>query len=182
MINIINKYFHEYDFPYNDYLQKEKDNLVDFYTKNVNKDTYDVGLYQTPINAFFNKKINKIIEKYYIVKKSLYPPALNLYIQSNEPYITDDRYHNHIHHPFAICGVFYTNLPDEGGEFSFYHPPHIPQKSPIIIKPKINKLYLFPPWLYHATLQQQTPTPRISLNIGYISNSKAILKDYNIIW
>ena len=179
----IHRYVHEHDFESSVFLRENKNHLIRMhrdYTSNPEYDSNDVSLLQTPLNNYFNQKLKDLIEKYYIVEKSLHDAIFNVYVQS--PKFSANFYHNHIHTPQTICGVMYLDIPQEGGEIEFIHYPDFTPDNPIRIKPQEDKLYLFPSWLYHKPLPHSSSTPRICINIGYITGSKPITRDYGFIW
>jgi hypothetical protein len=179
-MRIIHKYLHEFNFPFSDFLRKERENILEYYTT-VKNSTRDKPLINTPINYYFNDRIKQLIEDYYYITPTIYDIDLNLYIQDNDPSYTSN-FHTHIQTSQAISGVFYLDLPKEGGELEFFHEPTIPRENPLRIKPQEDKLYLFPSWIHHKPTSQKDSKPRICINIGYISNTKPMLKNYGISW
>jgi hypothetical protein len=179
----IHKYLHEHDFESSAFLRENKSHLIKMHEKHISnlKDgTNDMSLIGTPLNKYFNQKVKNLIEEYYIVEKSSYNAIFNVYIQT--PKFSANHYHNHIHTPQTICGVMYLDVPQEGGEIEFIHYPNFTPDNPIKIKPQEDKLYLFPSWLYHRPLPSSSSTPRICINIGYITSSRPITKNYGFIW
>jgi hypothetical protein len=180
-MKIIHKYLHEFDFPFSEFLRSEKENIVEWFYNNEGQDgTADKNIKNSPVNDFFNNRIKDLIETYYYIIPTIHDIDFNIYIQDNNPSPTN--FHTHIHVPQAISGVMYLDVPLEGGEFEIFHEPHILKENPLRIKPQEDKLYLFPPWLHHRPLPQKDTTPRLCVNIGYLSDSKPMLKNFGIKW
>ena len=173
-------YIIEEDFECEEFLNRNYLNLIKYSQGKMMEGFLDMGMINTPLNVFFSPKINKVIHDLFIVDNTTSDILFNLYIQQNS--LNKGNYHNHIHLKASICGVFYTKIPKEGGEFSIIHPPTFTYEKPLIIKPQINKIYLFPSWLYHRPLPQKDETPRICININYLSLHRPIVKGYNIMW
>jgi len=178
MVNEIQTYIHEYDFPYHDYLKSYKEDLINhyFYLKKENKNItdFDLPLFH-PITTFLIPKLNKIIKKNYWTDKPIANLGLRAYVQNNKE--NSSFYHNH-KTPGSISGIFYLDPPQEGGEISFLINPDqdIPHLKEIIFKPKKNKLYLFPYWMYHKPLPQKDEDYRICFNWVHGSPTRPIHK------
>ena len=174
------QYLIEEDFDSEDFLSHHYQNIVNYYSTLEDERFFDVKLEKTPIPQFFTPKIKKIVNDIFVVDDSNIDIDYNLYVQdnSNLKYV----YHNHIHLPASICGVFYTNLPKKGGEFNVIHPPLFTRENPLVFKPQLNKIYLFPSWLYHCPSPQEDKEKRVCINITYASHSRPIVKNYGIIW
>lgn len=177
-MKMLHRYLHEFDFPSSNFLRKNKEDLINYYKSfKSSTSTIDVRLNNTPINIEFQDKIKNLIENNYIVLKTQDPLHFNAYIQGNNN--TPSYFHNHIHSPMTICGVFYLDVPKEGGEFEIFDLPHTPSFK---IKPQEDKLYIFPSWLYHKPHPQQDEKIRVCINIGYVSNSRPIVKKDGTLW
>ena len=176
-------YLIEEDFECEDFLSKNYDSIVRYFERKKERIvTLDVPLLNTPLNLYFTPKIKDIINNLFITNSPQMDIRYNLYIQNNTQ--PEFSYHNHIHLPFSICGVFYTKIPKIGGEFKIIHFPYITPHNPIIFKPQKNKIYLFPSWLYHSPTTQEDEEKRICININvtYPSCSRPIIKDYEQMW
>ena len=182
MVKILHNYIHEFDFFSSAFLRRDKEELVRFYEDNRGKGdgSNDIELTNTPLSHFFNLKVKNLIKENYIIDHSKEDIAFNLYIQNKD--ISENIFHNHIHRNFSICGVMYLDVPQEGGEIEFLHYPENGENNPIKIKPQEDKIYFFPPWLYHRPLPHISLTTRICINLGYRSNLRPILKKYNLMW
>jgi hypothetical protein len=179
----ISTHIHEFDFSSSEFLRENKSHLLDLYKKvksDPNHPHNDVALIDTYLNFEFNDRIKELIEKYYIVEPTKYDISFNLYVQNKEKSV--NYWHNHIHSPMTICGVMYLDVPKEGGEIQFMHYPDYGEKNPLIVKPKEDKIYIFPSWLYHKPMPQKSNIERICINFGYISNSRPIVKNWGILW
>ena len=174
------EYLIEADFECEEFLNKNYQNLINYYDNGKVEGFNDLGLVDTPINSFFNPKIEKIIHDTFIVEKHNWGATYNLYVQDNTN--TKHNWHNHIHLASSICGVFYTQLPKEGGEFEVIHPPSFEIDQPLRFKPQLNKIYLFPSWLYHRATPQKDKEKRICINIAYPSYFRPIVKNFGYIW
>ena len=187
MVNVIHKFIHEYDFPYHDYLKIYKEELISNYLrqKEFDKSITDLQLPMShPLNIFLPSKLNKIVKKNYWTGKPLTNYGFRIYIQNNIN--NTSFYHNHIneYQTSSISGVFYTDPPKDGGEISFLVNPDNHPDSPkeIIIKPKQNKLYLFPYWIFHKPLPQKDEEYRICFNWVHGSPTRPIHKLETITW
>ena len=120
-------------------------------------------------------RLNKIIKKNYWTDKPIANLGLRAYVQNNKE--NSSFYHNH-KTPGSISGIFYLDPPQEGGEISFLINPDqdIPHLKEIIFKPKKNKLYLFPYWMYHKPLPQKDEDYRICFNWVHGSPTRPIHK------
>lgn len=182
-MKFIDKYLIEFDFPYNDILQSNKKIILDYYysQKNSNTKTFDLTIRDQSFIDYFSPKIKEIVEdSFFIEDKTKENISFAVVVQDNKNNFPV--YHNHVNNPNGLCGVFYTNIPKEGGEFEIINPPLFPIEKPLRLKPQINKLYLFPYWLYHRPLPQKDTEPRICFNIGYFSSSKVIVKRHGYLW
>jgi hypothetical protein len=173
-----NEYLHEYDFPYNDYLLNNLDYIKDtFYTQiEANHQKFRANAeidFHHPLSQFLITKLINIVTENYYVSPPFVPVPLSTYIQTKEENFPFS--HNHHSSGQGITGVFYVNVPNigEGGEIKFHLNSY---ENTYILRPQINKLYLFPSWLYHEPLPQTSPTTRISLNWAYNSGTYPIHK------
>ena len=176
------RYLLEFDFPSSQFLEKHKDSLFQAYVES-RKTLYkgnDFTLINSPINHYFNQKIKNLIEDNFYLNHTNVDIGLNLYVQDNEN--NASIFHNHSHTPSSICGVFYYNIPKEGGEFEVFDYPNHPIENSIQFKPQEDKIYVFPPWLYHRPLPQKDKTPRLCINFQYIGDSRPIMKKFGFIW
>jgi len=175
--NRLHKYVHEYDFPYHDFLSSFKGRVLEEYG---NKgDMYgpisNIGCEIKEINDFLIPKLNLLVESYYSLDKPWAPHGIMLYVQDNKD--SNHTFHNHMGAP-VLTGVFYLDPPQNGGELEIMDLPF----DSIKIKPKKDKVYIFPSWAYHRPLPQEDTTPRISFNWGYISSKRPVHKLSGDIW
>lgn len=181
-MNRIHKYLHEYDFPCHDYISQFEEELIKNYNLNKSKGYNDVSL---PIDHELNKnllpKIDKLIKTNYVTSDQVNFWPLRYYIQNNNT--TDNfsggfNYHNHSHLWGNINVIFYLNPSTQGGELGYFEYPDVPLKT----KPKKNKIYLMPHWLYHVPLPQKDHKMRISFNWNYPGSNRAVHKITGDIW
>ena len=179
----INQYLHEYDFPYHDYFSKFKDELIGNYNllKKQGWQSNDVGMDpKHELNKVLLPKIEHIIKDNYVTSSQLEFPPLRYYVQNNNTNNEKNgfSYHNHSHLIGNINVVFYLNLPVKGGELGYFISP----SSWMKIKPKENKIYMMPHWLYHTALPQEDEDIRISFNWNYPGSNRAVHKITGDIW
>lgn len=177
MVNIIHPYVHEYDFPYHDILKQYKNEILNeyFIRKKINPRLTDLSL---PINhslvSFLTPSLNKIVNDNFIIEKSKMNFGFRAYVQNNT--LSTSFYHMH-KTTSSLSGVFYLDPPKEGGEISFLvEPDGPPNQKEIIIKPKKDKVYFFPYWLFHKPLPQNDEEYRICFNWMYGSSMRPIYK------
>lgn len=175
-------YLLEEDFNCEDFLKQEEESLINYF--NTYKDELygfaDVPLRDTPINHHFGPYIEKIIKNTFITDEANIELGFNLYVQNSQ--VKESNYHSHVHLAATICGVFYTNLPKKGGNLEFIHPPAYDENDPLVLEPEINKIYLFPSWLYHKPTLHNEGVNRICINISYATYIRPIVKGYGIVW
>ena len=87
--------------------------------------------------------------------------------------------HNHAHAPGSMCGVFYLNIPRDGGEILFENKPML---EGLYIKPQIDNVYLFPIWLAHKAMPHTSGDFRICFNWTYGGNVRPMYKLTGDIW
>lgn len=174
------KFLIELDFPSSKFLGENRDFMLDVYRKHKVESSNDVILIHTPINYYFGERIKRSVESSFHLPPTDTDVAINLYVQNSQN--SSPIFHNHIHTPSTICGVFYLDIPKEGGEFEILLSPQEDGSGIIKFKPKEDKLYLFPPWLFHRPLPQKDEKPRFCLNFQYITDSRPILKKFGYTW
>jgi len=176
--NHIKTFVHEYDFPIHDLVYPFIEDIVDQFYKNINLDKgYNIP-YSNPYleNLILPKFIN-LIKKNYDVDDMINTPLLFIYIQNNiNASSPSDNLHHHIK-TSTLNAVFYVNLPKKGGGLQFLLGEHYHN-----LQPQINKLYVFPSWLYHRPLPQQDTDYRICFNLEYFCKQRPIHKKTGIIF
>ena len=177
----INKWVHCYDFQYSDFLYNHLGEIIEKYKKEREKDYNgeDRQLNIEKINEFLYPQIYKLIEDNFYVGKRYENFPIFTYVQtpSDQTHIPD--FHTHTHNPGNLCGVFYLNIPQQGGELQITYPPFFEN---FLIKPQLNKVYLFPVWLMHRALPHSGDKERISFNFTYPGNIRPIHKFTGDIW
>ena len=139
--------------------------------------TYKMEIPTENISNMFKSVVNAN----FIISEPITPIKPNIYIQ-NKNY-NHCQMHNHVFPgpPSSISATFYTDIPDHGGELQFYMGSGFNEL--LKVKPEINKIYMFPGWLFHAPTPQKDSKPRICVNVDYCSLEKARLKDRDrIVW
>tara|TARA_B100000073_G_scaffold347585_2_gene362407 strand:- start:157 stop:738 length:582 start_codon:yes stop_codon:yes gene_type:complete len=177
-------YVLEEDFMVDDLIQKHKDSILsEFYNEKLfgsNDNSNNIKY----LNKEFNKKISDMFID--VIKKNF---SITNPTNEIEPfiYIQDKDYghyqmHNHIAPtPSVISATCYTDIPEKGGNFRLYLGSDFGESPEF--KPEINKLYMFPGWLYHSPTPQKSEKPRICINLDYCSMMKPKIKDKEwIIW
>lgn len=173
----INKWFHCYDFQYSDFLYNHLDEIIEDYKKGKEKKSYDRPLSIDKINKFLYPRLNKLVEDNFYVGKKYNNFPIFTYIQQPKDN-KEKNLHTHTHNPGNLCGVFYLNIPQQGGELQVSYPPF----CDFNIKPQIDKIYLFPIWLMHRALPHSGDKERISFNFTYPGNIRPIHKFTGDIW
>lgn len=173
------RYIHEYDFPIKEHFLPYIDDIKKQWEEKFDEDriegqkTYNV-IYENPkLQKLVEDKFLQIIYNYYVTEPSFYPIELNLYIQNQNSY---SYYHNHLKNA-SLTATFYLALPEKGGELSF-----LIGDQYINLKPQLDKIYVFPGWLYHAPLPQEDNMDRICFNLEYFSLQKPLHKNTHEIW
>ena len=176
---VINKYIHSYKFNYSSFLQNYISEIIDKYsTRNVHDD-FDLVLENKEIENYIFPKLNKIVEDNYHVGKNYGETRISVYVQepsNEEP--KEEFFHNHVHTCGSINGVFYLNIPKEGGGIQFFNPPWVD----LTIQPQIDTLYLFPYWIMHRPLPHKEDIIRISFNWTYGGIERPIYKLTGELW
>ena len=85
-------------------------------------------------------------------------------------------FHNH-QNTATINATFFIDPPRIGGEMAF-----LMGDEKYLLKPKINKIYLSPYWIYHSPLPQKDDKIRISVNLEYFCQSRPKHKLTGDIW
>ena len=170
----IHPFVHEYDFPISDEIAKHEDAIVKQFleeqdtTYKNNQVGYNVIYRDSTLTETIEERLDKVINDNYILSPRIKPIQMNIYVQNNER--SNNLWHQHIFSS-TISGVIYHNLPKDGGGFEFNY-----QGDLYDIKPKENKLYLFPYWLVHRPMPQQDSGYRICINIEYLCQSRPMHK------
>lgn len=183
-MNRIHKYLHEYDFPYHDYLSKFENELIKNYNLIKNNRlvvSNDVGLnIDHELNKNLLPKIDNLIKANYLTTPQVQLFPLRYYVQDNNTNNTPKGfgYHNHSSLLGNLNIIFYLNPSIQGGELGYFEFPNVP----LTIKPKKDKIYVMPHWLYHTALPQRDNKVRISFNWNYTGTNRAIHKLTGDVW
>ena len=182
-------YLLEFDFPVEDLLQKHKKEILRQFlirrtqgewSKNIKDVSECTPTLFRPLydNSEFNRIITKlwldIIDKNFIVSELTSPITMWSYVQNRD--YQSCEVHNHItsNPKSSIIGTFYTDVPSQGGDFKYYlgGPGEFHT-----IKPEINKIYVFPSWLYHTPTPMNDMKSRICMSVEYCCDMRVRLKD-----
>ena len=185
MVNIINDYIHEYDLDYANFFGRYKEEIIEEYKINSNlqnPNNVDVNLKNNNILHFILPKLYKIVQENYDVGPPLVEYGIRMYKQNSQDFKSN--LHSHVHIMHSISAVFYLDIPKEGGEIYFSYMGNEKFNGfKLKVKPKINKVYLFPPWLPHTPLpHKDADVTRLSFNWGYGSNIKPIHRGTRCVW
>tara|TARA_R110000822_G_scaffold3325_1_gene14758 strand:+ start:558 stop:1121 length:564 start_codon:yes stop_codon:yes gene_type:complete len=167
-LNVINKWVHEYDFNYSDILLPHLNNIYQAYLEKPKDEEgrhgFDLFIHNPIIDNIIAPKLREIVQRNFYAGDCYGDEiGMRVYVQhQNNP--IDSFYHNHSHLPGNLIGVFYLNIPEEGGEICFTNPPFFEELK---IKPKINKVYFFPHWLLHKASPHKGDKPRFCFNWTY---------------
>lgn len=174
MYREINRWVHSYEFKYSDFLGNNLDLIIEDYWDGKKEIAKDSPIRLDFVNDFINENLNKIIQDNYYAGKNLANSPTNLYVQlPNAPKEEQSFYHNHTHTVGNIIGVFYLNIPEEGGEFSVWNPPILDHFQ---FKPEIDRVYFFPIWLMHKALPHSGDKVRVCFNWAYNGDIRPIHK------
>ena len=163
----------ECDFPQSILFKEYRDDIIINYAQNIGSQLQNKGSNNV---LYENEEIFSILEKQYLDIISYYfevPPLkknleLWTYIQTRSNSI--NKFHNH-HLKSDISTTCYLGIPKEGGELRFY----IEGKT-LSIKPKLNKLYIFPSWLYHQPTPHKDNIVRICINVDFLFGTRPKVK------
>ena len=176
----LSTYVIECDFPFYDEIKAKKADMIRQYELHkLMSNGWDYRLYNFP---YENEEFaNWIYEKYYnVLNKNFYLPLgdrwenyiknfPNIYVQTNK--ITANECHNHIHTGCTISTVCYIDLPKTGGKLKFFF-----GKEEVVMNINIDKLYLFPSWLYHMPMPHDENITRVAINTDFVSEGRPRLK------
>ena len=178
MVSLSNKnLIYSCDFNYLSIVEPYIEHIINSFkeVKKNRKTSNDLTLpFSHPLYDKLSPKIEEIITTHFFTGKKLQKyVTMAVYIQNNESYTSI--LHDHQSSLGSIAGVFYYNLPKEGGKFYYkYLDGDWGEENEIQLQE--NKLYLFPAWLPHKPLPQQDSSYRVCFNIMYPSNERAIHK------
>lgn len=194
-MSIDNPYIIECDFKVDDLIAPIKEDIIAKYQRDVIDNPDYVG-YNTKlenkkfdryVGEFFVRKIAdyfSINKKKVVVKGGLAGVTVSsdevriieswIYCQNDKHAVSE--WHSHIQ-TSTINAVFYYDVPKSGGELEL---DILGEK--IIIKPEINKLYMFPGWVMHRTLPQKDSKWRICINLEYCDRERPMRKQTGLLW
>ena len=178
-IHIMNNYIMSVPFEVDHINQAYKGDMVkkfihDKIKKNSEESGYNTLFDDSVYTNTIKNKFLKIIDDKFWISNPLSEIKTWIYVQNNEYY--NSVWHNHVK-TSTINAVYYINPPEVGGELELMMNGQI-----FKIKPKINYLYLFPYWMDHRPVVQESPDWRISVNIEYLCEQRAKVKETGILW
>jgi len=181
-VNPIHYYIHEYDFEYSELLQPHIESFIEIFDQYV-KDKYlktnNLILPNIPVIQALETNLHNLIITNYYAGPHAVDSRINLYIQDNTVNEKRLRFHNHMDSPGNLSLVFYMNIPEENGEISFKF---FPYEEDFKIKPKLNKVYVFPSWVYHKPNKHEDNINRLCFNWIYPGNIRPIHKILGNLW
>ena len=167
------------DFEVNDLNQLHKSRMIEKFIKDriETKDTsqgYNTEYYDVAYTSIISKKFLDIVHEEFNVSEKLNPIQTWIYVQNNKH--SNNVWHNHVN-TSSINAVYYIDPPAEFGglEMSL-------DGRKFTIEPEVNKLYLFPYWMDHRPLPQESNNWRISVNIEYLCFQRPIYKKTDTLW
>ena len=173
------KYVHEYDFPIKEHFFPYIDDMKKQWEEKYDEDriegqkTYNI-IYENPqLLKLVEKEFTDLIHTNYVTSPTIVPIELNLYIQNQN---SRSIYHNHLKGS-SLTATLYLALPKKGGELSF-----IVGDKTVDIKVQLDKLYVFPSWLFHAPLPQEDDMDRICINLEFFSLQRPVHKTTHEVW
>ena len=172
-----------YDFDYLSIIEPYVEEITNIILNYKNRGQIPVDLqlpFEHPLHKIISPQVENIVNTHFFAGKKLQKYVnIAVYLQNNE--IFTSKLHDHVSTLGSISGVFYYNLPKEGGEFYYkYLDKEWGEENKIQLQE--NKIYLFPAWLPHKPLPQQDPSYRLCFNIEYPSNERAIHKSTGVRW
>tara|TARA_A100001515_G_scaffold133136_1_gene122113 strand:+ start:665 stop:1327 length:663 start_codon:yes stop_codon:yes gene_type:complete len=146
---------------------------------NLNKNSYNTLMDTTKemkyLYDIFNQKIHKYFSNLPDECKSENPhKGLGYAYVSYGKKRYDSYWHNHCNRA-TINSVYYVKVPDSNGVLGLLWEDGEERK----LKPLEKHLYLMPGWLSHKPYPCDNEDPRISINMEFLSETRAILKPEN---
>ena len=185
MIKQIHSFIIESDFPTEELMGEHKDWIIETYKTKIYKanqqGNYNVFSPNNNITIPLIQEFEKYVYSHFFTiptynnlflhsthdeKEKIFYSRSKLFIYIQKGGYKEPIFHNHIHSSY-LSSVTYLNIPKEGGEIGFMF-----GKEEFKIKPKRNKIYFFPSWLYHAPYPHKDNIDRICLNIDFESNTR----------
>jgi len=139
-----------------------------------NNTSYDDPEYTSIIS---NKFLNLIKDNFDNLGDQINEVELWIYVQNNIHHRTG--WHNHAT-TSTINAVYYIDPPKDGGEIQFFYPRG--DEKELTVKPEVDKIYIWPYWLYHRVLPQKDSSWRISVNLEYYCKTRPIIKSKNLLY
>lgn len=159
-------YLYEIDFPYIHKMEHHKQKIIEIYNKDIDelkKEGFlNVKYKDENLKKNLKKVFYSILHEHFELSPSLKPFEIHCYIQTKNDFFSV--WHNHIH-ASTLAATFYLDIPKVGGEIEFGDHRY---GGNTIVKPLLNKLYVFPSWMYHRPLPHYDENiTRICVNLDY---------------
>lgn len=178
-MNPIHHYIHEYSFEYSNILEPYIEEFIKIFNENVlgkNLNFNNLILPRIPLIYSLENELGNLVKNNYYAGTNSVDSHMNVYVQDNS--ITTEKYHNHMGTPGNLSLIFYMNIPKEGGEIEFMLDPYDSFK----LKPELDKVYIFPNWLYHKPTKHEDDINRLCFNWVYTGNIRPIHKITGNLW
>jgi len=179
----------EIDFPYSDIVkEKWSEDMKSVYYSEIdiqlkNKGGYNVSYLNEEFQKFITKKYNEVLPQFIsCYEKNGIPedesqgiidfewiPEIYLYLQYGKR--SYNTWHLHQQKGHAVTSTFYLNVPKEGGTIDFSLSDGITS-----IKPKENKLYVFPSWQLHMPTAQKDEEIRFCINADFYTPKRPYIR------
>ena len=141
--------------------------------------SYNTMMDKTKELKYLNKIFNQKVHKYFLnlpdkdVSENPHRGLGCAYVSYGKKRY-DSYWHNHCNSA-TINGVYYVKVPDSNGVLGLLWDDGEERK----LKPLEKNLYLMPGWLSHKPYPCDNEDPRISINMEFLSETRAILKPEN---
>lgn len=170
----------ECEFETEDFFKQHSKKIIDCYNKNISK-AEEINVYSVhyppaveELKDKFTKAMNDI---FYSDSKKSYELECYAYIQTCKKYRSVMHCHALNKDNPKICSTFYSNMPEEGGEFCFLY-----EGEEVCIKPRVNTLYIFSSFLNHKPMPHKGEETRICINTDFFTTNKSIFKEFDHYW
>jgi len=162
----ITDYLYEVDFPYVSKMQHDKEKIIKSFWEKIGdaneKGSHNIQYFDDKLQKNLKKIFYQILHHHFVLSPPLNPFLIHCYVQTKDEYASV--WHNHIH-ASSLAATFYLEIPKEGGEIEFCDHRY---GGNTILKPKLNKLYIFPSWMFHRPLPHyDEDVVRVCVNLDY---------------
>jgi hypothetical protein len=185
----------EIDFPYSDIVKERwSEDMKSVYYSKIdtqigNSGGYNVSYFNEDFQKFITEKYNEVLPQHIsCYEKDGIPvdefqgtidfewiPDVYLYLQYGKK--SYNTWHHHQRKGRAVTTCFYLNVPKEGGNIDFRLSCGIES-----IKPKENKLYVFPSWQLHMPTKQKDDEVRFCINADFYTPKRPYIREAGGFW